>query len=131
MRQIIRGSYTHDWKAIAQRVKDEAGWKCVRCQHDHDPKSGYCLTVHHLDGNKSNMEWYNLAALCQRCHLSIQGRVVMFRQWILPHSEWFKPYVAGYYASVNGLPTDRDYVGQNIDRLLAIGQGNTQTATEE
>lgn len=33
------------------------------------------LTVHHLDGDKLNCRWWNLAALCQRCHLSIQGRV--------------------------------------------------------
>lgn len=29
------------------------------------------LTVAHLDGNKDNNDYDNLAALCQRCHLSI------------------------------------------------------------
>ena len=47
----------------------------------------------------------------------------MARQWYLPHSAWFQPYVAGYYASLNGLPTDREYVMRNMDRLLAIGHG--------
>ncbi|GAH88897.1 unnamed protein product, partial [marine sediment metagenome] len=32
------------------------------------------LTVHHLDGNKANCEDWNLAALCQRCHLR-KGRI--------------------------------------------------------
>lgn len=123
MRQIDRGVYPADWKEIAARVKNEAGWRCVRCGHEHDPKAGYTLTVHHLDANKANCDWWNLAALCQRCHLQIQSRVILARPWILPHSAWFKPYVAGYYAFVNALPTDRDYVLANIDWLIAVGQG--------
>ncbi len=123
MRIRIRGEYPANWKDIATQVKTDAGWQCVRCGHPHDPPAGRCLTVHHLDGDKANCEWYNLAALCQACHLRIQGRVVMERQWYLPHSGWFQPYVAGYYAAVHGEPTDRDFVLANIDRLLAIGQG--------
>lgn len=56
------------------------------------------LTVHHLDGDKSNCRWWNLAALCQRCHLVIQGRVRMEQLYVLEHTEWFKPHAAGYYA---------------------------------
>ena len=41
------------------------------------------LTVHHLTGEKADCRWWNLAALCQRCHLTIQGRVVMERALIL------------------------------------------------
>lgn len=81
------------------------------------------MTIHHADNNKSNCAWHNLLCLCQKCHLQIQGKVIMERQWILPHSEWFKPYVAGYYASVNGLPSDRESVLARIDELIAIGQG--------
>jgi len=47
----------------------------------------------------------------------------MNRPWILSHSEWFKPYVAGYYAFVHGLSTQRDYVLANIEHLIAVGQG--------
>ena len=56
------------------------------------------LTVHHLDGDKLNCRWWNLTALCQRCHLTIQGRVRMERTWPWEHTEWFRPYVAGFYA---------------------------------
>jgi hypothetical protein len=66
------------------------------------------LTVHHLDGNKANCRWWNLAALCQRCHLTIQGRVQMARVYPWEHSPWFRPYVAGYYAFV--------YLGEDLDR---------------
>lgn len=114
--------YPSDWKEIAKRVKDEAGWKCVRCGHAHDPKTGYSLTVHHLDISPANCEWWNLAPLCQRCHLQIQAKVVMERPWMLPHSEWFKPYVAGYYAKQHGQPTERDYVLAHVDELIALGQ---------
>ncbi len=61
-------------------------------------------TTHHLDGQKGNCNWWNLAALCQRCHLHIQAKVVMERVWMFDHSEWFKPYVAGYYAYHEDLP---------------------------
>lgn len=58
------------------------------------------LTVHHLDGDKANVRWWNLVSLCQRCHLEIQAKVVMERVYPHEHAEWFKPFVAGYYAFV-------------------------------
>ena len=87
--------YPDDWPAIAKAVKDAAGWKCVRCGHPHDVAAGYVLTVHHLDMDKANCEWWNLAALCQRCHLKIQARVSMAQGYLFEHAEWMKPYVEG------------------------------------
>lgn len=116
------GEYPRNWNEIAQRVKDEAGWKCVRCGHPHESASGHVLTVHHLDMNPANCKWWNLVALCQRCHLTIQAKVRMERVWLLPHSEWFKPYVAGYYAFQNNRSDEREYVMQNLDELIALGQ---------
>lgn len=123
MTRRSKGTYPPNWKEIAAAVKEEAGWKCARCGRDHSPATGYTLTVHHLDLDPSNCAWYNLAPLCQRCHLQIQSKVVMERIWFLEHSEWFKPYVAGYYASLHGLPDDREYVLAHVDQLIAIGQG--------
>jgi len=94
------GEYTDDWPDIARQRKEEAGWKCVRCGHLHDPEHGYTLTVHHLDGDKSNNAWWNTPALCQRCHLAIQGKVFMPQFYMFEHSGWIKPYVEGYYASL-------------------------------
>ena len=96
--------YPPDWPAIAKRIKDAAGWKCVRCNHPHEPETGYCLTVHHLDRVKSNCADWNLAALCQRCHLQIQNRVKMsqlFFHEILEVSEWFKLHLEGYLNSIS------------------------------
>lgn len=80
------------------------------------------LTVHHLDGDKANVRWWNLAALCQRCHLEIQSRVVMERVYPHEHSEWFKPYVSGYYAAVylNEADLSREEVMGRLDELLAL-----------
>ena len=116
------GTYPPDWNKIALKVKQDAEWKCIRCRHTHDPQAGYCLTVHHLDLDPSNCEWWNIPALCQRCHLHIQGKVVLEQKYFLEHSEWFKPYVAGYYASINGHPTDRKYVMNNMEMLLDYGR---------
>ena len=113
--------YPRDWPEIAKRAKDEAGWRCKRCDHSHDIASGYVLTVHHLDGDKANCRWWNLAPLCQRCHLHIQGRVIMDQRFIFEHSEWFKPYVAGFYAW-KYLEEDltREEVEARMDELLAL-----------
>ncbi len=116
-----KGEYPPNWKEIANQVKEEAGWKCVRCNHPHDPEAGYCLTVHHLDIDPSNCRWWNIPALCQRCHLTIQAKVVMERQWMFEHSEWFKPYVAGWYAfKYLGQDLSRDEVMGRIDELLSL-----------
>ncbi len=113
--------YPADWTMIAERTKAAAGWRCVRCGHNHHIPSGHVLTVHHLDGDKSNCRWWNIPALCQRCHLSIQGRVTMDQRFIFEHSEWFKPYVAGFYA-LKYLDEDlaREEVEGRMDELLAL-----------
>lgn len=95
--------YPDNWPEIADTLKSEWGWVCERCGRKHDPKAGYCLTVHHLDGDKANCAKWNLAALCQRCHLSIQGRIKMdqlFFLEVLPVSNWFKPHYEGYLKSL-------------------------------
>jgi hypothetical protein len=79
------------------------------------------LTVHHLDGDKANCRWWNLVALCQRCHLQIQGKVKMDRRWLHEHSAWFRPYVAGYYAFVYaGVELTRPEVEARMNELLAL-----------
>lgn len=116
------GEYPTNWPEISAQVKAEAGNKCIRCGHIHDIPAGYMLTVHHLDLNKSNCEWWNLAALCQRCHLQIQGKVIMERLYMFEHSAWFKPYAAGYYAAQNNLPTSKEFVLAHLDQLLDFGR---------
>jgi hypothetical protein len=79
------------------------------------------LTVHHLDGDKANCRWWNLAALCQRCHLEIQSRVVMERVYPHEHSEWFKPHAAGYYAWVYlQEEVTREEALKRMDELLGL-----------
>lgn len=78
------------------------------------------LTVHHLTGDKADCRWWNLAALCQRCHLTIQGKVKMERGYLLEHSEWMKPYVAGYYATAAGEDLTREETEARLPELLAL-----------
>ena len=110
-RKSPRGSqYPANWPEIAKAVKDAANWRCVRCGKLHDPENGYTLTVHHLDINPENCAWWNIPALCQRCHLSIQSKVVMEQPYMFSHSEWFKPYAAAYYGVQCGwLPSVMNY----------------------
>lgn len=79
------------------------------------------LTTHHLNGVKHDCRWWNLAALCQRCHLTIQGKVVMHREWNREHSEWFKPHAAGFYAAeLLGEDLTREETMARLDELLDL-----------
>lgn len=136
-------SYPPEWPDVARAVKEAAGWRCVRCGHPHERPAAriVCddrcdavrhpgglndgrqrvLTVHHADGNKANLAWWNLLPLCQVCHLQIQGKVKMERQWVFEHSEWFKPYVAGWYAYIYlGQQLSREEVEGRLSELLAL-----------
>ena len=118
---MTRPTYPADWPEIARAVKDAAGWHCIRCGRVHDSASGHTLTVHHLDMDPSNCRWWNLAALCQRCHLQIQNKVRMQQRWMLEHREWFKPYAAAFYAwKYLGEDLDRDETEQRLEELLAL-----------
>lgn len=79
------------------------------------------LTVHHLNGVKYDCRWWNLAALCQRCHLAVQGHVLMERVYQFEHTDWFKPHAAGWYAwSYLGEELSRDETIARLDELLAL-----------
>jgi hypothetical protein len=79
------------------------------------------LTVHHLNGRKYDLRWWNLAALCQRCHLVIQRKVQMERIYPLEHSGWFKIHAAGWYSyAYEGVNITRENASDEVDRLLAL-----------
>lgn len=79
------------------------------------------LTVHHLNGRKEDLRWHNLVALCQRCHLTIQRKVVMEQVFPYEHSEWFRPYAAAFYAySYLGLELSREETMGRLGELLAL-----------
>lgn len=87
--------YPKNWRKISARVRDLAGNRCELCGAPNltevvRPTDGYrtwiprcspetdgmrlvriVLTVHHIDGNRSNNSKHNLIALCQRCHLRL------------------------------------------------------------
>ncbi len=66
-----------------------------RCSHIGDGKQR-TLTVHHLDGDKANYRLWNLAALCQVCHLQIQAKVCWDQTYLGQHSEWMRWHIERY-----------------------------------
>lgn len=97
----------------------------IRASEGHDliEAEWRVLTVHHLDGDKANCRWWNLLALCQVCHLYIQGKVIPERPWLFEHTPWFKPYVAGFYAFYHaGAELSRAEVEAHLDTWLELGQ---------
>jgi hypothetical protein len=84
---------------------------------------GLNFGVHHLDGRKDNNAWWNLLPLCNSCHLTIQAKVIPERPYLFAHSDWFKPYVAGFYAFYYGhVYITRDQADADLDRWLRTGQ---------
>ena len=70
-----RDRYPANWHAISLRIRNREGWACKFCQAEAgkpNPITGsnVVLTVAHLDHDTTNNADANLAALCQRCHLS-------------------------------------------------------------
>lgn len=96
--------YPDDWEEIATRIKEAAGWKCERCAHDHDVASGHVLTVHHLDGDTTQNADWNLAALCQRCHLHFQDVPLLGQLTMLRSEPWLDKHREGYLASLEAKP---------------------------
>lgn len=81
------------------------------------------LTVHHLNEVKADLRWWNLVALCQRCHLLIQRKVTMDHPWPWEHSDWFRPYAAGFYASKYlGEELSREETEERLEMILAMGR---------
>lgn len=110
----FRNNYNKDGKEKRRQAREEAGFKCLRCDSPSVP--GKILTTHHFDGDKANDQWWNLLALCQVCHLQIQNKVDPEVPWFLEHSPWMKPYVAGFYAW--------KYEGRKITKEEAIERMN-------
>jgi hypothetical protein len=116
------GGWQPDHVIEAGDLGEDAGW---HVRHGNEMVAHWrVLTVHHLRlgaDAKRDLRWWNLAALCQRCHLSIQGKVQMERVWPHEHSEWFKPYAAGWYAwSYLGEDLTREETTARLDELLAL-----------
>lgn len=83
-------SYPDNWTDVATAVKAMAGGKCEHCGARHDPSRGYTLTVHHLNMMKADCRYENLVALCQRCHLRIQGQWTPGQPWLIGKPAWAK-----------------------------------------
>ena len=113
--------YNADGKAKRLAARASVGFKCIRCGSPSVP--GKILTTHHFDGDKSNDEWWNLLPLCQVCHLHIQGKVDPETPFFFEHSDWLKPYVAGFYANKyeNRIIT-RDEAERRLSELLRYEQ---------
>lgn len=82
-RYIGRGEAHSQWKGNAatdeNKRKRARAWyplkrACERC-------GGVARDRHHRDGNPGNNTRANIAFLCRRCHMTIDGRLARQMQW--------------------------------------------------
>lgn len=94
-----RNKYPDDWEAIAANAKANVKYRCERCgkKDSKNPRDGNCLTVHHLVPRPQLCEAWNLAVLCQRCHLRLQ-KIDLFQEMFgwFKHTPWFMPHLKGF-----------------------------------
>lgn len=117
--------FTNDYNPDGKQKRDEArasvDHKCIRCKSP--SVAGKILTVHHMDGDKSNDAWWNLLPLCQVCHLQIQAKLDPEQPYMFEHSEWLKPYIAGFYAKkYENKEITRQEAESRLSELLAYEQ---------
>lgn len=75
--------YPADWADITYFIKHLAKWHCEHCGHGNDYGKRRVLTTHHLNMIKSDCRYINLVALCQKCHLYIQGTFIPNQLFLL------------------------------------------------
>lgn len=97
MSPMVRNKYPDDWEQIAMARKNAERWKCERCgtPDSKNPKDGHCLTVHHLVSDPMLCEDWNLAVLCQKCHLKMQ-HVNLFQRFMFEVSDWMQWHLEGF-----------------------------------
>ena len=96
--------YPPNWEDVSRRVKKRARWRCELCGAKNGPPPNV-LTVHHLDGDKWNLLPWNLAPLCQRCHLRVQASVDIYQATLTGvYPRWLRVHVESYngWAEKNG-----------------------------
>lgn len=57
-----------------EKVFEEKGHECIICGRGHDYSPRQDLSVHHINGDRSDNRLENLIPVCQRCHLRIHRR---------------------------------------------------------
>jgi hypothetical protein len=133
----FRGAYVTEWAKISYQVKKDAGWRCVRCGHPNEGSGPHnripCDEHCDLERHPESVDFPEVAgqilayfALVGSPAFTAAGSPPAWpqqRQRVLTvHSEWIRPYIAGYYAwSFLGLDVPLDFFDNHprwIDRLL-------------
>lgn len=79
IRPSERAKYPPNWRAISLRIRAREGNRCKWCgaqNGEPHPVTGsrVVLTVAHLNHDATDCADANLAALCQRCHLTYDAK---------------------------------------------------------
>ncbi len=74
-------------KERTRRVKKEQGYKCNKCKLQNWNDKALTLHLHHIDGNKKNIERENLVFLCPNCHSQTDNWCVKNRK-DFKYSSW-------------------------------------------
>lgn len=59
--------YPKNWSILSTKYREHMKWKCEKCGNDFSENKSR-LDTHHINGDKSNCNYYNLKALCKMCH---------------------------------------------------------------
>lgn len=79
IRESQRSLYPPNWPEISRRIRERSKGRCEWCgaeNYQPHPVTGsrVVLTVAHLNHDPRDVSDENLAALCQRCHLTYDAK---------------------------------------------------------
>ncbi|RJR31876.1 MAG: hypothetical protein C4574_00555 [Candidatus Latescibacterota bacterium] len=131
-----RRDYPANWDDLSREVKNDAGWRCEFCGAEHGKPhqftgSPVVISTAHLDGDPSNCDRVNLAAVCQRCHLILdRSRHSRHRKENRELEELRR--IAGYVARKLGVVPDQGIPEEVIERMrtLSVPPSRTPSAVE-
>lgn len=92
-----RGLYPENWTEVTVWLKGRVDRHCEVCGEKFNGEPGRCLTVHHLDLDRSNNRHWNLIVVCYGCKDGLENSFIMelitvkkllLNELILP--EWLK-----------------------------------------
>lgn len=87
----------------------------------HAPGLGYGIV--HLDGDATNVRWWNLLALCSACRQKLSTTVRLEPPRLAEDAAWCTPYLCGFFAARYGrLEITREHALAQPELYLAMGR---------
>jgi len=78
-----------NWSRIVTLILKLCNNRCERCDHSNTFKGLGRISIHAIDGDKTNIKSSNYLALCQRCLATVIDRYDPKKPLFFSYSNWY------------------------------------------